>query len=184
MTHPDDLEGDLRQFHRMLSGEIQVSLEKRFIRKDQRVVHTIVSTRLVRRPDGSPDHCLAQLQDITDRRQLDEEKSRLAEQLRQAQKLEAIGQLAGGVAHDYNNLLTVQLGHLSILKEAPGLAADVQQSLAEIERSATMAAQLTRQLLAFGRRQVLRMERLDLNETVETLSNMLRRVLREDITLT
>ncbi|MCU0256570.1 MAG: PAS domain S-box protein [Vicinamibacterales bacterium] len=183
LTHPDDLGADLAQFQRMLTGEIEgYSLEKRFVRKDGAIVHTILSTRLVRRPDGTPDHCLAQLQDITDRKRLDEERTRLAEQLRQSQKLEAIGSLAGGIAHDYNNLLMVQLGHLAMLQAEPGLPAAVADSLAEIEKSTRMAAQLTRQLLAFGRRQVLQIQRLDLNETVGNLSTMLRRVLPEDIT--
>ncbi len=184
VTHPDDLDNDLHEYNRMLAGEIDgYSIETRFVRKDHRVVHTILSVRLVRTADGAPEHCLAQLQDITERKQLDEERATLGEQLRQAQKLEAIGQLAGGAAHDYNNLLTVQLGHLSLLQQEPDLSPDVRESLNEIEKSAKMAAQLTRQLLAFSRRQVLQVQRLDLNETVESLSKMLRRVLREDITL-
>ena len=185
MTHPDDLDNDAHEYNRMLAGDIDgYSLETRFVRKDQRVVHAILSVRLVRTADGAPEHCLAQLQDITERKQLDEERAKLSEQLRQAQKLEAIGQLAGGAAHDYNNLLTVQLGHLGLLQQEPGLSADVRESLTEIEKSAKMAAQLTRQLLAFSRRQVLHVQRIDLNETVESLSKMLRRVLPEDITLT
>ena len=185
VAHPDDLDKDLQEFNRMLAGDIDgYSIESRFLRKDRGVVHTILSMRLVRTADGTPEHCLAQLQDITERKQLDEERAKLGEQLRLAQKLEAVGQLAGGAAHDYNNLLTVQLGHLGLLQLEPGLSADVRESLTEIEKSATMAAQLTRQLLAFSRRQVLQVQRMDLNETVESLSKMLRRVLREDITLT
>jgi PAS domain S-box-containing protein len=184
ITHPDDVAADLRQFHRMMAGEIDgYSLEKRYVRKDGGLVYIILSVRLVRTADGAPDYCLTQMQDITDRRLLDEERGRLGEQLRQAQKLEAIGQLAGGVAHDYNNLLTVQLGHLGLLHDEPGLSPEVTESLTAIEQSATMAAQLTRQLLAFGRRQVLQIERIDLNEIVESLSKMLRRVLRENITV-
>ena len=116
-------------------------------------------------------------------RRAEEEKARLEAQLRQAQKLEAIGQLAGGVAHDFNNLLTVQLGHLGLLEDARDLPPDVRESLVEIEKSAKMAAGLTRQLLAFGRRQVLQIARLDLNVVLDHLLSILRRVLREDIGL-
>ncbi len=184
LTHPEDVAADEAQFARMLAGDIDgYSMEKRFVRKDGAVVHTILSTRLVRTPDGRPDHCLAQLQDVTERRRHDEEKARLAEQLRQAQKLEAIGRLAGGVAHDYNNLLTVQLGHLAMLREGADLTLEARAAVAEIEKSARMAAQLTRQLLAFGRRQVLQIERLDLSAVVENVAGMLRRVLPESIAL-
>jgi signal transduction histidine kinase len=116
-------------------------------------------------------------------RRADEQKARLEAQLWQAQKLEAVGQLAGGVAHDFNNLLTVQFGHLNLLQEAHDLPADVRESLSEIEKSATMAARLTRQLLAFSRRQILQITRLDLNAVLDHILSMLRRVLREDISL-
>ncbi len=116
-------------------------------------------------------------------RQAAEDRARLEAQLRQAQKLEAIGQLAGGVAHDFNNLLTVQLGHLDLLQEAHELPAEVRASLSEIEKSAMTAARLTRQLLAFSRRQVLQIARVDVNAILDRLLSMLRRVLREDISL-
>ncbi len=183
-THPDDLPAEEREFARMLAGEIDgYSIEKRFVRAGGSIVHAILSVRLVRRPDGSPDHCLAQVQDISDRKRLDEERARLEEQLRQAQKLEAIGRLAGGVAHDYNNLLTVQFGHLAMLREEPALPPGALAPIAEIEKSARMAAQLTRQLLAFGRRQVLQFQRLDLNEAVGSVATLLGRVLPETIAL-
>ena len=184
MTHPDDLAADLRQFERMMAGEMAgFSMEKRFFRKDQTVVPTILSVRLIRRPDGAPDHCLVQLQDISEHKRAEAERRRLEEKLRQSQKLEAIGQLAGGVAHDFNNLLTVQLGHLNLLQFLADLPAEARESLDEIEKSAKMAAQLTRQLLAFSRRQVLQIKRLDLNEVLDQLLKMLRRVLRDDISL-
>jgi signal transduction histidine kinase/CheY-like chemotaxis protein len=113
----------------------------------------------------------------------EEEKNRLEEKLRQSQKLEAVGQLAGGVAHDFNNLLTVQLGHLDLLNQIEGLPAEVRESHAEIAQSAIMASQLTRHLLAFSRQQVLQIRRLDLNEVLDHLIKMLRRLLREDIGL-
>jgi CheY-like chemotaxis protein len=102
-------------------------------------------------------------------------------QLRQAQRLEALGQVAGGVAHDFNNLLTVQLSCLPLLSREPGLSAEARELVSDIERSALAAAALTRQLLAFGRRQVLQPLRVDLCELVPEFLDMLRRVLREDV---
>jgi PAS domain S-box-containing protein len=184
LTHPDDLESDEKQFNRMIDGEIQgYSLEKRFVRKDKRIVDTILSVCLIRRSDGTPDYCLAQLQDITGRKLEEAERTKLGEQLRQSQKMEAIGQLAGGVAHDFNNLLTVQLGSISLLKEEPSLPAEWGEALSDIEESAERAAALTRQLLAFSRQQILRIKRVDMNEVLAGFYKMLRRIIREDITL-
>jgi two-component system cell cycle sensor histidine kinase/response regulator CckA len=114
--------------------------------------------------------------DISDRRQLEE-------QLRQSQKLESIGQLAGGVAHDFNNLLTVITGHLSLLRLRGPETTEVSDSLREIGAAADRAANLTRQLLAFSRRQVMQMRDLDVNEIVENMAKMLRRLVGEDVAL-
>lgn len=106
-----------------------------------------------------------------------------AENLRQSQKLEALGQLAGGVAHDFNNLLTVILGRLGLLKLTFGSAHATSESLSEIESAATRAATLTRQLLAFGRRQVMHRQDLDLREVVDEVAKLLRRTLGETVRL-
>ncbi len=111
------------------------------------------------------------------------ERMQLEEQLRQAQKMETVGQLAGGVAHDFNNLLTVIQGHASILLAADDLAARPKNSLQQISNAAERAAHLTRQLLTFSRKQVLQPRLLDLNDVVVHLSHMLRRTLGEDIAL-
>ncbi len=121
--------------------------------------------------------------DVTERRRLQEEHARLEAQLRQAQKLEAVGQVAGGVAHDFNNLLTVQLGALELMKELPGLPPDARELAEEVEQGARSAAALTRQLLAFSRRQILQVTRLDLGALVAGFLGMLRRVLPEDVQL-
>ena len=114
------------------------------------------------------------LRDVTERRQLEE-------QLRQAQKMEGIGKLAGGVAHDFNNLLTAIIGFAALAREELPEGSPVQDSLAQIERSADQAASLTRQLLAFGRRQILQPEVLNLSEVIGDVLPMLRRLIGADI---
>jgi nitrogen-specific signal transduction histidine kinase/CheY-like chemotaxis protein len=103
------------------------------------------------------------------------------ERQRDAQRLEAIGQLAGGIAHDFNNLLTAILGHAAFLKQDPGLGETGREDIEQIEAAASRAAELTRQLLAFGRRQVLEPRPVLLNEVVSDTMRMLGRVVGEHI---
>jgi len=114
--------------------------------------------------------------DITDRK-------RLERQLRQAQKMEAIGQLAGGVAHDFNNLLGVIGGHTELALKRLGLEDPLRRHLDEIRQAGDRAAGLTRQLLAFSRKQIVEPTLLDLNEVVRGLAGMLGRLIPEDIQL-
>jgi len=124
---------------------------------------------------GKPRLLLSLFRDITTQKKLEE-------QLRQSQKMEAIGQLAGGVAHDFNNILTVILGHASLLTMQP-LDAKSLASAQQIKEASERAAGLTRQLLAFGRKQLARPRPIDLNLLVGNLSKMLQRLLGEDISL-
>ncbi len=112
--------------------------------------------------------------DVTERRQLEN-------LLRQAQKMESIGRLAGGVAHDFNNILTVILGRVDFLIGAPNLNADQDVDLQEIKIAADRAGDLTRQLLAFSRKQLLQPRIVDLNAKLDTFEPMLRRLIGEDI---
>jgi two-component system, cell cycle sensor histidine kinase and response regulator CckA len=125
------------------------------------------------RPEFLPGRHLFVLRDVTERRALED-------QLRQAQKMEAVGQLAGGVAHDFNNLLTVIGGYSEIARRRIGAGPGANE-LVEVERAAERATQLTRQLLAFSRQQVMDAVSLDLGEVTAGLLPMLRRLIGEDI---
>jgi two-component system cell cycle sensor histidine kinase/response regulator CckA len=111
------------------------------------------------------------------------EYKKLEQQFRQAQKMESIGQLAGGVAHDFNNLLTVITGYSQVLMNKPNLPEAARKGLGQIDRAAARAAALTRQLLAFSRQQVLEPQVLDLNTVIEGAAAMLRRVIGENYEL-
>jgi two-component system, NtrC family, sensor kinase len=111
------------------------------------------------------------------------ERQRAEENFRQAQKMEAIGQLAGGVAHDFNNMLTVIRGYAQCLLANPNLDAMIRQPMQQIDSAAERAGNLTRQLLAFSRKQVLQPEPLHLPEVITQVAKMLRRILGEDIAL-
>ena len=115
--------------------------------------------------------------DITERKQLEE-------LLRQSQKMEAIGQLAGGVAHDFNNLLAVIRGNTELLLLKPGqFSADAGDCLKQVIAASDRAAALTRQLLAFGRKQIMQLQPLNLNDVVGNLTKMLKRIIGENIQL-
>ncbi|HEX4343580.1 MAG TPA: response regulator [Verrucomicrobiae bacterium] len=111
------------------------------------------------------------------------ERNRVEEALRQSQKMEAVGQLAGGVAHDFNNLLTVIQGYVACLLRDGKADATSQQALQQIGEAAERAANLTRQLLTFSRKQVMQPEGLDINEAINHVGKLLHRVLGEDIAL-
>ena len=105
------------------------------------------------------------------------------EQLEQSQRMEAIGRLAGGVAHDFNNLLTAIMGHTGLLLKRVSPESELRREVERIDRASRRAATLTRQLLAFSRRQVLRPEVIDLNAVVSDMREMLRRMIGEDVAL-
>ncbi|MCI0538515.1 MAG: PAS domain S-box protein [Verrucomicrobiales bacterium] len=111
------------------------------------------------------------------------EQLKLEGQFRQAQKMESVGRLAGGVAHDFNNILTVIHGHCSMLTMSPHLPSEDQESAREIIAAADRAANLTRQLLTFSRKQIVQPRQVDLNEVISQLTKMLTRLLGEDVAL-
>jgi PAS domain S-box-containing protein len=153
------------------------------VAKDGTKLFGEVSVSLVKDSKGKPTGFRGIARDITERKRAEEEKAALQEELRQSQKMEAIGGLAGGIAHDFNNLLTVISGNCQLslleLKEGDPVKGNIQ----EIKAAADRATSLTRQLLAFSRRQVLNMSVLDLNTIIRDLEKMLRRVIGEDVEL-
>jgi two-component system cell cycle sensor histidine kinase/response regulator CckA len=173
-THPDDLFRNVPLFEETKEGKTdRYQLTKRFVRPDGSAV-TANAVVTAMRNSGSLRHFVALIEDITD-------KTRMEEELRQAQKMEAVGRLAGGVAHDFNNLLTVIQGYAELLGASLANDPERRESMGEIVRAAERAAALTRQLLAFSRRQVLETRILDLGEVVADTEKMLRRLIGEDL---
>jgi PAS domain S-box-containing protein len=154
--------------------ETEEKLEQQYILQSGREVILEVHNSFIEL-HGQPQLLLSLFRDITAQR-------RLEEQFRQAQKMEAIGQLAGGVAHDFNNILTVIQGHASLLASSK-LPEMEEKSAQQIVQAAGRAAGLTRQLLTFSRRQLIQPKRLDMNKIVGNLTNMLGRLLGEDVAL-
>ena len=153
-----------------------VTCELHVVRSDGAERSVVIRAEVTYNADGHPVSAWGTTQDVTERRQLED-------QLRQAHRMEALGQLAGGVAHDFNNLLTVINVESEFLDE--GLAPDDpgRDAIRQIQRAAAHAAGLTRQLLTFSRKQILRPRSVDLNDLVTETSQMLRRVLGEDVEL-
>ncbi len=133
--------------------------------------------------EGTPAH-LVLANDVTKRLRAEESLRKTEQQLRQAQKMEAIGNLAGGVAHDFNNLLSVILSYSSLLAEDMTASDPRRADLKEIEAAGKRAVDLTRQLLAFSRQQILQPRVVDLNEVVTGMERMLHRLLGADLELT
>ncbi len=146
------------------------------VRKDGKKRWVSVSIALVKDATGRPAGFRGVFRDITQRRSLEE-------QLNQAAKMEAIGKLAGGIAHDFNNLLTAIQGYSTMLRDQLSERGIVSDKLEQIERSAQRAAELTRQLLAFSRRQILEVKVINLNNLIQDMEGMLSRLIGENIEL-
>ena len=176
-TVPEDVDRVVELFTAMLKGEHDsYRHEHRLYSKDGEIVWVDSATALLRDADGKPQGAVSMAQNITRRRAAED-------QLRQSQKIEAIGQLTAGIAHDFNNLLLGMLGYTELAQAEVETGGQAAEYLRRIESSAQRAATLTGQLLAFGRRQALNAEPLVLNALVTETVAMLRRVLGERIEL-
>src|SRR4030042_3379639 len=151
------------------------------IRKDGTKKNIEASVSIMKDPSGNRIGFRGLVQDITDRKQAEKEIASLQDQLQQAQKMEAIGHLAGGVAHDFNNLLTVITGYTDLLLRSLAPDSLLYPDTLEIKKASAKAESLTRQLLAFSRKQVIQPKVLILNTLVSNMDKMLRRLIGEPI---
>jgi len=149
-------------------------------RKDSTLFAVKVSATYLDEKDGQ---YICFCRDLTARKQAEAEQEKLKEQLNQAQKMESVGRLAGGLAHDFNNMLGVILGHTELALVQAGQNQPLFNSLQEIQKAAERSANLIRQLLAFASKQTVTHRVLDLNHTIEKMLEMLRRFIGEDIQL-
>jgi two-component system cell cycle sensor histidine kinase/response regulator CckA len=174
-VHPDDrprVFGTLRN-----EASVPYELEYRILRPDSTERWIRERAFPVRDPAGSVIRVARVAEDVTRKRESEM-------QLSQAQKMQAVGQLAGGVAHDFNNLLSVIFGHSALLAASAPSEERLRNSVAEINRAAERAAALTQQLLAFGRRQVVEPRTLDIGSVLTESQNQLRRLIGEQVRLT
>ena len=158
-----------------------ILLETIHQRKDGSTFPVEVSSRGV--IVGEKPTLVSIIRDITDRKLAEEEREKLQAQFHQAQKMESVGRLAGGVAHDFNNMLGVILGHTELAMQETGASQSLYADLVEIRTAANRSANLVRQLLVFARKQTIAPLVLDINETVENMLKMLRRLIGENIEL-
>jgi PAS domain S-box-containing protein len=173
-VHPEDraVVAAAAQRARERSGRSEV--DHRIIRRDGMVRWVHLETDVVRDADGRPLRMLGTVQDVTERRQLED-------QLRQAQKMEAIGRLAGGIAHDINNALTAIAGYAELAFGEIPVGTQARADVDEIRRAAERAGAVTKQLLAFSRKQLIEPRLFNLNDTVAAIGRMLSRLVGSDI---
>ena len=171
-TELADHEFKLQLAHRGQSTQF----ERRLRRQDGNELLVWMSGSPLFDDDGNFRGAFAMLTDLTERRALES-------QLRQVQKLESIGQLAGGVAHDFNNILAAIMMHLSLLHQNPNLDLETTEAIKDLESETKRAANLTRQLLMFSRRSVMQVRPVDMNDVVQNMLKMLRRLLGEHISI-
>ncbi|HET9984455.1 MAG TPA: PAS domain-containing protein [Longimicrobiales bacterium] len=174
--HPEDRDWVVEACMAGMKACRDSTLEYRSIAQDGRIIWLRDIVRVITDGAGRPARLRGVMIDITDEKTLEE-------QLRQAQKMEAVGRLAGGIAHDFNNLLTGISGYATFIRDALGPGDPMREDAEEIVRTAGRAAELTRQLLAFSRKQVLQPTALDLRSVVSGLEKMLQRVIGEDVAL-
>jgi len=176
ITPPGYRDSDQRAIEQIKITGVAHPWEKEFLRKDGSRVAVLIGIATLVAAEGDIE-CVAFVVDVSERKKLEQ-------QLRQGQKMEAVGRLSGGIAHDFNNLLMVIIGYGELLVERLGENDPLRKNAEEINKAGQRAASLTQQLLAFSRQQVLQPKILDLNSVVADVKKMLGRLISEDIEVT
>jgi two-component system, cell cycle sensor histidine kinase and response regulator CckA len=171
-------------FHRIYeTGEPEFLVDHDIIVKGGSVRAHQANVALMRDHSGQPIGFRMLFRDVTDRRKTEDEKAKLKSQLVQAQKMESIGRLAGGVAHDFNNMLGVILGYTELIKLRLPVEDPLLQDIVQIERAAGRSRDITAQLLAFSRKQIIEPKLMDLNDLITSDQNTFARLIGEDVDL-
>jgi|GEM_PF-948721 len=183
IIHPDDRKKSAQALDQAIRTGSNYEIEKRIIRPDGEVRWVFTQGEVITNGDEKAKKVTGSFLDITERKKAQQNEERLRQELLQAQKMESIGRLAGGVAHDFNNMLTVIQGHSQMAMMRMDKSARYYNDLKQINKAAIRAANLTRQLLLFSRKQEAEFAPVNLNKTIQGLSKMLRRLVGEDITI-
>jgi len=172
--HPDDADAALEANRAAVAGEREYDIEFRIMRPGGSMKYIRANGVVIRDGDGRAVRMIGLNQDITDRKQMED-------QLRQSQKMEAIGQLAGGIAHDFNNILTVIYGYCHMMQAGMDGNSPHRAKLDQVLAASERAANLTRSLLAFSRKQAMNPQPVDLNDIILNVGKLLSRIIGEDI---
>jgi len=182
ITHPQDAGTSQGHVRTLLEGQAaQFSLEMRYLRKSGETLWCATNVTLLHDAADRAAYFLVMLLDIDERKKAEEERARLQQQLFQAQKMEALGTLAGGLAHDFNNALSVMLGFASLARQRLGPTDPLQESMRMIEQSAQRAADLTRQLLGFARPERQQVKPVCVEEVLDRVRRMVARTFDRSI---
>ncbi len=177
LLHKDDRGQFLNGLRQLLSGESQhFNLDLRFVGQGDKVAHGSTSVALVKNEKGGTEQLVIQIVDVTERKTIND-------RLQRAQKMEAVGQLTGGLAHDFNNLLTIIIGNLQLLDGKITTDEKSAKRLVEAQDAATKGSDLTRQLLAFARKQELEPKDTSVNDMVRGMESLVARTIGENIEL-
>ena len=182
LLHPDDKAAVLERFQELLKTSTPLTFEYRYLHKDGdwRWGEAVAIDHL---SDPAIHAIVINHRNVSERKAAEQALRHSEEQLRQAQKMEAVGRLAGGIAHDFNNVLTAIFGYTDLLIEQFRVDDPRRSDVVEIRRSAERAASLTRQLLAFSRKQVMQPQLLNLNEVITSVGKLLNRLVGDDVVI-